>query len=298
MTALTTEQFKEHFKIEKNAIVLSPQIGMIANLCGYNEFDYQNPKEIIEPTKKYDYVLIDVLDTDKFPGLIGGVLPSYRYLEYALKFLSPNGTMIGKFPSIILNRLRGSRTSNGFPHSHENGYTKSIHIHDNYCFIEIGKVTDKKTTTIFYKNKEKFEINFLKESYPILHHYNEEYYNYLKNVDLSKSCQRTTIDGKGDYVVGQLSKRSKRNDFENALFVPSNGNKAKAFTIEQIKGRNIGGDAFFAKSVQQRDQYIKILQNPKVIDLINEMCYNNYSSMKLDHKKYIFNESIFSFANS
>ena len=84
MTSLTTEQFKEHFKIQKNTIVLSSQVAMIAGLCGHDKFDYQNQKQIVEPSKQYDYVLIDILDDDKFPGLNGGMLHSFRYFQYEI----------------------------------------------------------------------------------------------------------------------------------------------------------------------------------------------------------------------
>lgn len=282
-------------------MVLSPQVAMIAGFCGFDKFDYQHPNEIITPTKQYDYVLIDVLDTDKFPGMSGGMLHSFRYFTYALKFLNSTGTLIGKFPTVILNKLHGSQASKGFPHSsylNDEGHTDSIHIHEDYCFIKIIKGTDKKKTSVFYDNENQFDIDFSVEKYPILHHYNQEFYDYFRDVDISTSCERTTIDGKGDKVAEQLAIRSKRSDFEKVLFVPSNGNRAKAFTFEEVKDKNSGGDSFFAESAQQRDQFIQILQKPKVINLIKEMCYNNYTSMKLDHKKYIFNERIFDFANS
>ena len=150
-------------------------------------------------------------------------------------------------------------------------------------------------TKVFYEGGNEVEVEV---RYPILHHYNQEYYNYLRSVDLSLSCARTTIDGKGPNVAEQLKIRSRRIDFDNVLFIPSNGNKAKAYTFDEVKDKNSGGDAFFAESVEQRDQFIKILQNPKVIDLIKEMCYNKYTSMKLEHKKYILNERIFDFADT
>ncbi len=294
MTALTTEQFKDYFQIKGNTVILSPQVAMIASLCGYSDFDYQLPSKDANTTSvlKYDTVLIDVLDKDKFPGFAGGMLHSFRFLTYALNFLGDNGTLIGKFPSLLLNK---SINFPYFSHPNSKGHTESIHIFDDYFFIKIVKNKDNKNTKVFYENGNQIEFQ---TKYPILHHYNQEYYDYLRSVDLSTSCPRTTIDGKGDKVAEQLAIRSKRSDFEKVLFVPSNGNRAKAFTFEEVKDKNSGGDAFFAESVEQRDQFIEILQKPKVINLIKEMCYNNYTSMKLDHKKYIFNERIFNFANS
>lgn len=294
MTALTTEQFKSHFQIKGNTVILSPQVAMIASFCGHTDFDYQLPSKDTTDisSAQYDTVLIDVLDKDKFPGFSGGMLHSFRFLTYALNFLGNDGTLIGKFPSLLLNKAIN------FPHStylNSEYHTEAIHIFEDHFFVKVVKNTSNKKRKVFYENGNETEVVINR---PILHHYNQEYYDYLCSVDLSTSCARTTIDGKGDKVAEQLAIRSKRTDFDKVLFVPSNGNKAKAYTFDEVKDKNSGGDAFFAGSVQQRDQFIKILQNPKVIDLIKEMCYNNYTSMKLDHKKYIFNERIFSFANS
>jgi len=294
MTALTTEQFKDYFQIKGNTVILSPQVAMIASLCGYGDFDYQPPSkdQTTVSSTQYDTVLIDVVDKDKFPGFAGGMLHSFRYLTYALDFLGGNGTLIGKFPSLLLNKAINFPNS---AHLNSKGHTESIHLFEDHFFIKIVKNTSNRKTTVFYENGNEVEVQ---TKYPILHHYNQEYYDYLRSVDLTTSCARTTIDGKGDKVAEQLAIRSKRTDFDKVLFVPSNGNKPKAYTFDEVKDKNSGGDAFFAESAEQRDQYIKILQNPKVVDLIKEMCYNNYTSMKLDHKKYIFNERIFSFANA
>jgi hypothetical protein len=288
MSYLTTEQFQEHFEITDNTLIVSPQIAMIAKFCGHSNFDYKTPK----PDKLYDTVLLDIQEKDKFPGFYGGVLHSFRFLSHYLNFLNDDGNLIGKFPSLLLNK------SINFPHSrHLNSkfHTKAIHIFEDHFFIRIVKNTSNVKRKVFYENGNEVEVQV---QYPILHHYNQEYYEYLRSVDLSASCERTTIDGKGPNVAEQLKIRSRRTDFDKVLFVPSNGNRAKAFTFDEVKDKNSGGDAFFAESVEQRDQFIKILQNPKVIDLIKEMCYNKYTSMKLEHKKYIFNERIFNFANT
>jgi hypothetical protein len=288
MSHITTEQFQKYFQLTDNTLIVSPQIAMIAKFCGHSNFDYKIPKK----DHTYDTVLLDVLEDDKFPGFSGGMLHSFRFLSHALNFLSNDGTLIGKFPSLLLNKAIN------FPHStHVNSkcHTEAIHIFEDHFFLKVVKNTSNKKTKVFYENGNEVEVEV---QYPILHHYNQEYYDYLRSVDLSASCARTTIDGKGDTVAEQLKIRSRRTDFDKVLFVPSNGNRAKAFTFDEVKDKNSGGDAFFAESVEQRDQFIKILQNTKVIDLIKEMCYNKYTSMKLEHKKYIFNERIFNFANT
>ena len=288
MSHITTEQFQKYFQLTDNTLIVSPQIAMIAKFCGHSNFDYKIPKE----DHTYDTVLLDVLEDDKFPGFSGGMLHSFRFLSHALNFLSNDGTLIGKFPSLLLNKAIN------FPHStHVNSkcHTEAIHIFEDHFFLKVVKNTSNKKTKVFYEGGNEVEVAV---NNPILHHYNQEYYEYLESVILSASCARTTIDGKGANVAEQLKNRSRRTDFDNVLFVPSNGNRAKAFTFDEVKDKNSGGDAFFAESVEQRDQFIKILQNPKVIDLIKEMCYNKYTSMKLEHKKYIFNERIFNFANT
>ena len=286
MTLLTVDQFKTHFQIKNDTLILSPQIAMIANLFGHSKFTYISPNDQSKPDSQYEIVLIDVLENDKFQN--SGSSHAFRWFKHSLQYLKSNGVLIGKFPSYLTSKL--------IDLDKKQYQVETINLYEDCCFLKIIKTPKTKTTQVVYSNSEQMNMDVNKDV--ILHHYNQEYYDYLRSVDLSTSCPRTTIDGKGDKVAEQLAIRSKRSDFEKVLFVPSNGNRAKAFTFEEVKDKNSGGDAFFAESVEQRDQFIEILQKPKVINLIKEMCYNNYTSMKLDHKKYIFNERIFNFANS
>jgi hypothetical protein len=176
MTALTTEQFKDYFQIKGNTVILSPQVAMIASLCGHTDFDYQLPSKDTTDTSfsQYDTVLIDVLDKDKFPGFYGGVLHSFRFLTYALNFLGGSGTLIGKFPSPLLNKAIS------FPHSRHldsKGHTEEIHIFEDYFFVKIVKNASNNKTKVFYENGNEVEVQ---TKYPILHHYNQEYYGIIR----------------------------------------------------------------------------------------------------------------------
>lgn len=256
-------------------------------VCGKEDYGFLKSIKKIEFGKKYDTALMDL---DKEVPYQGKKVNTFtQWFRHVISHnLKDNGILKGKFPLQLILQLQDK--------DYQWFQVEKIKIHEDYCFVEVSKTPKYKNTIIEYENGESVEVDIHKEV--ILHHYNKEYYDYLRSVDLFTSCARTTIDGKGDKVAEQLAIRSKRSDFEKVLFVPSNGSRAKAFTFEEVKDKNSGGDAFFAESAQQRDQFIQILQKPKVINLTKEMCYNNYTSMKLDHKKYIFNERIFDFANS
>lgn len=282
---------------DETVIVASPHILPLSIFYGFGSKDYftcgkEHPDFLKSVSKgdfgkKYDTAIMDLDKEVPYQGKRVNTFTQW-FRHVISQTLKPGGTLKGKFPLQLILQLQDK--------DYDWFQVEKIKIGHAYCFVEVSKTPKYKNTLIGYPDGEITEIDIHEDV--ILHHYNQEYYDYLRSVDLSTSCARTTIDGKGDKVAEQLAIRSKRTDFDKVLFVPSNGNKAKAFTFDEVKDKNSGGDAFFAESVEQRDQFIKILQNPKVIDLIKEMCYNNYTSMKLDHKKYIFNERIFSFANS
>jgi hypothetical protein len=286
MTLLTLEQFTTHFQIKNNTLILSPQIAMIANLRGYDKFTYISPNDQSKPNSQYETVLIDVLENDKFQN--SGSSHAFRWFKHSLQYLKSNGVLIGKFPSYLTSKL--------IDLDKKQYQVETINLYEDYCCLKIIKTPKTKTTQVVYCNGEQMNVDVNKDI--ILHHYNEKFYSYINSVDVSTSCSRTTIDGKGEKMGDQLLKRTDRRDFDNLLFVPSNGNRPKAYVYDEVKEKNIGGDAFFAESVQQRNQFIEILKNSQVIHLVKEICYNNYTSMKLDHKKYILNEQVFSFANS
>ena len=278
-------------------VVASPHLLVLSRLYGLGDHDYfvcgkEHPgflKSInkSEFGKKYDTALMDL---DKEVPYQGKRVNTFtQWFRHAIcQVLKDGGVLKGKFPLQFILQLQDK--------DYDWFQVEKIKIDNSYCFVEASKRPKYKNAVIEYPDGEIIEVDIHEDV--ILHHYNQEYYEYLRGVDLSVSCERTTLDGKGPKIAEQLKTRSKRTDFDKVLFVPSNGNKPKAYTFDEVKDKNSGGDAFFAESVEQRDQFIKILQNPKVIDLVKEMCYNKYTSMKLEHKKYIFNERIFNFANS
>jgi hypothetical protein len=282
MSRITTEQFQKYFQLTENTLILSSQIAMIAKFCGHSNFDYKIPKE----DHTYDTVLLDVLEDDKFPD--SNSSHAFRWFKSGLSALQSNGTLIGKFPAHIVAKLADLDS--------QKYSVNKVHLNEDHCIVSITQTSSSNLTEVVYSDQKSLRMNVFNNL--ILHHYNREYYDYLESVNLSESCPRTTIDGKGETAGNQLLKRTTRRDFDHLLFVPSNGITPKAYTFEEVRDRNIGGDAFFAQSVNQRNAYIQILNNKKVISLVKEMCYNKYTSMKLEHKKYIFNERIFNFANT
>jgi hypothetical protein len=280
MTYITPEQFQKYFTVQGNTLAITPSTSLCARSLGY-QVDYGAHSDCT-----YDIVLLDVLENDRFPD--SNSSHAFRWFKSGISTLQSNGTLIGKFPAHIVAKLADLNS--------QKYSINKVHLNEDHCIVSITQSSSSNLTEIVYDDQKVLKVNVFQDI--VLHHYNQEYYDYLRSVDLSASCERTTLDGKGPKIAEQLKIRSRRTDFDKVLFVPSNGNKPKAYTFDEVKDKNSGGDAFFAESVEQRDQFIKILQNPKVIDLIKEMCYNKYTSMKLEHKKYILNERIFNFANT
>ena len=282
---------------DETVIVASPHLSTLSLLYSLGNHDYficgkEHPaflKSIVKSEfgKKYDTALMDLDKEIPYQGKkVNTFTQWFRYV--VSQILKDGGTLRGKFPLQLVLQLQDK--------DYDWFQVEKIKICETYCFVEVTKTRKHKNTIIQYSTGETIEVDIHKDI--ILHHYNEKFYSYINSVDVSTSCSRTTIDGKGEKMGDQLLKRTDRRDFDNLLFVPSNGNRPKAYVYDEVKEKNIGGDAFFAESVQQRNQFIEILKNSQVIHLVKEICYNNYTSMKLDHKKYILNEQVFSFANS
>jgi len=275
------EQFEEYFSDKKGTIFGCPHLKMICNALNLTN-DYVSTQEAFDTKNIYKSLLIDIQNGKTFPNIkVGG---EYQWFKKALTSLEPNGTLYGRIPTYLIPKL-----CDRFKHL----YVKQIKILGEYCLIDVVNKESKAKTVVKYPEKL-IEIDI--HNQVILDHYNEEFYNYLDSVDLSKSCERTTIDGKGATLKEQLKNRSNRTDFEKIVFLSSATPTVKYNTFDEVKDKNVGGDAFFTNSVEERDKYIEVLSDKKVRQLMMSMCFGKYVRMKLDHKKYILNEKIFSFA--
>lgn len=275
------EQFEEYFSGKEGTIFGCPHLKMTCNALKLTN-DYVSVKEAHDTKNKYQSLLIDIHNGKTFPNIqVGG---EYQWFKKSLTSLEPNGTLYGRIPTYLIAKLCDR---------FKDLYVKQIKILGDYCLVDIINKQSAAKTVVKYPEKI-IEIDI--HNQVILDHYNEEFYTYLNSVDLSKSCERTTIDGKGAVLEEQLKKRSNRTDFEKVIFLSSATPNIKWNTFEEVKDKNVGGDAFFAKSVEERDKYIEVFSNQKVHKLMMSMCFKKYVRMKLDHKKYILNEKIFDFA--
>lgn len=281
MTLVPFEEFEEHFSNREGTIFGCPHLKMNCNALNLSK-EYISVQEAFKTNEKYQSLLIDIQHGKTFPNIkVGG---EYQWFKKALESLDSNGTLYGRIPTYLIPKLCGH---------FKTFYVKQIKILGEYCYVEIVKKECKGKTVVKYPEKL-IEIDI--HNQVILDHYNEEFYNYLDSVDLSKSCERTTIDGKGATLKEQLKTRSNRTDFEKVVFLSSATPTVKYNTFDEVKDKNVGGDAFFTNSVEERDKYIEVLSNKKVRQLMMSMCFGKYVRMKLDHKKYILNENIFTFA--
>lgn len=279
MTLLTVDQFQTHFQIKNSTLILSPQIAMIASLFNYNDFNYQSVHEIIEPVKKYSNVLIDVTDEDKFPGASFGHIQ--KWFKYAMKFVKKGGRLQAKFPPQLIPNL-----------INQNLQINKIYLSSNECFVDIQNKSGKQTTMVSYSTGEVLDIDFNKKF--ILHHYNENDYNYLFNLKKTNKYKRITFSGSKVAEKIKTLKDNAEKECKYGLVVYSNIPKLRVEKLEQTNVSS-GSDCYLFDTEKERDSYFQILHNPKVIALAKNLSYNQTINVKV--QSYLINPSIFEYAS-
>ncbi len=282
MTALTTEQFKKHFEIGEDCLVLSSQIAMIASFLNYTDFDYQSQQSIIEPTKQYSNVLMSVTDDDKFPNATFGHIK--KWLNYAIKFLKPNGILQAKFhPQVILNLID------------ENIQVNEISIYSDECFFTIQNKPREKNqkTLVSYSTGESLNVNLNHEF--VLSSYDEEVYDYIKNIGSFYQVNNITFSGHD--VETKLEKTREKANKENKFGLVIYNN-IPSLRVEKLEETNVssGSNCYLFDSEEERNSYYSALRNPKVIALAKNLAYNR--TMRIKVQNYLIHPSIFNYAKS
>lgn len=282
MSHLTTEQFQQHFKIKGKTAILSPQVAMIAGFCGHDVFSYVDTSNAPEANDFYDTVLIDIVEDDKFP--LNKTSHASRWLDYSLSYLNNNGTLKAKFPCYIISKLTNL--------SQKKYQVEEIIIDQDTCILTVSKSRKTKTTSVWYQNKTKVEIDIPNQF--VLHHYNENDYNYLFNLEKTNKYKRITFSGSKVAEKIQSVKDNAEKECKYGLVVYSNIPKLRA---EKLENTNVssGSDCYLFDSQEERDSYFNILQNPKVIALAKNLSYNQTINVKV--QSYLINPSIFEYAS-
>lgn len=282
MSRLTTEQFQQHFKLKGKTAILSPQVAMIADFCGQNEFSYVNTSNVPEANDFYDTVLIDIVDDDKFP--LNKTSHASRWLDYSLSYLNFNGTLMAKFPCHIISKLASLN-----PKKYQ---VDNIVIDQDFCVLSVTKTAKTKTTSVWYQDQKEVQIDIPNQF--ILHSYNEHDYNYIFNLDKTTKYKRVTFSGSKVAEKIKALKDNAEKEGKYGLVVYSNIPKLRA---EKLENTNVssGSDCYLFDSQEERDSYFDVLQNPKVIALAKNLSYNQTINVKV--QSYLINPSIFEYAS-
>jgi hypothetical protein len=282
MSRLTTEQFKQHFKIQGKTAILSPQVAMIASFCDHGDFSYVDASNAPEANDFYDTVLIDIVEDDKFP--LNKTSHTSRWFDYSLSYLNTNGTLKAKFPCHIISKLASLN-----PKKYQ---VNDIIIDQDFCILSVIKTAKTRTTSVWYQDQTKVEIDISNQF--ILHHYDENDYNYIFNLKKTNKYKRMTFSG--SKVAEKIStlKDNAKKEGKYGLVVYSNIPKLRA---EKLENTNVssGSDCYLFDSQEERDSYFDILHNPKVIALAKNLSYNQTINVKV--QSYLINPSIFQYVS-
>ena len=280
MNLLTTEQFKQYFSVDGDSLILSPQIAMIASLSGYTDFDYQPPNEIIQPSKQYDNVLIDVLETDKFPGVPSGHI--LQWFNYALKFVKDGSSLKGKFPPHIVLNFRN-----------KNIQVNKIKLSNNECFVEVTNKPKTKNTTFSYSTGETLDVDMSQDS--TLLHYDVEAYQYLKNISKNHKVNSIVFSGHDVSVKLNRIKEKAKNENKFGLVIYNN---IPSLRVEKLEETNVssGSNCYLFDSEKERDSYYSALCHPEVIAFAKNLAYNQ--TMRIKVQSHLIHPSILNYAQS
>ena len=286
MNLLTTEQFKQHFTVEGETLILSPQIAMIASFLGH-QFDFSfDPSDV--KNKTYDTVLIDISDNQKFPG--SSAKHEYRWLKHAFDYLGNGKTLICKVPVKVCYQV----------HDLKDLTIDEVEMFEDDAILKLRKGKADNTTVVLY-NQQKIMIDVSKT--PILHTNDPKYYSYFESVSDEDALQYISLSaGLKENNREQYQKRVDwdtdrvvciSTGFENSTIK----NGLKMYSFDEIADRKMAVDCYYVPKDINFESFVNTLQSKKFLSFLSVVCYNNYQSFKKPFKKKVFNKKIIEFCN-
>ena len=286
MNRLTTEQFKQHFTVDKETLILSPQVAMIASFLGH-QFDFSfDPSDV--KNKTYDTVLIDISENQKFPG--SSAKHEYRWLKHAFDYLSNNKTLICKVPIKVCSQV----------HDLKDLTIDKVEMFEEDTILKLRKGKTNIKTSVVYDGQI-IEIDVSKT--PILHTNIPEYYSYFENVSDKDALEYISLSaGLKENNREQYNKRVKWNTDRvvcvSTGFENSNIKRGlNMYSFEEIAHRQMPVDRFYVPPHVDFNTFVKTLQTHQFLSFLSSVCYNNYQSFKKPFKKKVFNKKIIEFCN-
>jgi hypothetical protein len=278
MKLLTTEQFKTHFKIQNNSLILSPHVAMIADLCGYSNFSYGSSNNLPELDIKYDSVLIDIEDGKSFPK--SKVNHEFAWLKHSLLYLKENGVLYAKVPSHLCVKLSEITNIN----------VKKIFIEKDASFLEIVKNKNYSTTKVVYSNKI-VKMNIRTDV--IMQNYDENHLSFLngkKEINPNKFIQFHHLNnGDKNTIAEMYSKYLKDQDNSKVLFISDGGHWRDPHFLEENPDGKSGCRAVVMDSHEDALRVKSYLCSKEVKDFINNITFGKTYSLKASIKRILCN---------
>jgi hypothetical protein len=288
---LTTEQFKDHFKFDGETAIISPNVAMIASFIG-EDFDacFEPYNAILDSSnhQKYDTVLIDIIEDQKYPH--SKAKHEFNWLINSLIFAKRGGSVVAKLPHKILSQISQIKDVT----------IETATVYDDCAIVKFLKSEDHNSTTVYYSDGV---VKIDSRKVPILSQNNSQYYSYFQSVSNQDSFDYISLTAGG--------KKNCRQQFDDRVdWNPSRvicvstgadnrriDNGLKFYTFDQIADINRAVDCFYVPEDVDFESFVNTLNSKKFLSFLSSVCYNNYQTFNKVFKKKVFNKKIIEFCN-
>ena len=292
MNYLTSEQFKNHFKFEGETIILSPNVAMIASFIG-GEFNtcFEPYNAILDSSnhQKYDTVLIDIIEDQKYPH--SKAKHEFNWLINSLIFAKKSGSVVAKIPHKILSQISQIKDV----------AIETATVYDDCAIVKFLKSEDYNSTTVYYSDGV---VKIDSKKVPILSQNNSQYYSYFQSVSNQDSfdCISLTAGGKKT-CREQFNDRWPDCDPDRVVCISTGAdnrkisNRLNFYSFDEIADINRAVDCYYVPEHIDFQSFVNTLSSKKFLSFLSSVCYNNYQTFNKVFKKKVFNKKIIEFCN-
>lgn len=291
MNYLTSEQFKNHFKFDGETVILSPNVAMIASLVGHDfDTNFEPYNAILDSSNhhKYDTVLIDIIEDQKYPQ--SKAKHEFQWLISSLVFAKKGGSVIAKIPLKICSQVSNIKDV----------AIETAHVYEDCTIVKFVKANSDASTVVSYNNGV-IQINTKKV--PILTQNNKEYYSYFQSVSDEDSFDYISLTAGGKKTCReQFNDRVSWNPDRVVCISTGADNRKvdnglKFYSFDQIADRNRAVDCYYIPEHINFESFVNTLNSKKFLSFLSSVCYNNYQTFNKNFKKKVFNKKILEFCN-
>jgi len=298
MSSVSIEQFEKHLKFDNKSDVTVLASPFISFICDYKNYGYKTlrSEESFITKEKYNNIIIDIVDGKVFPK--SKISHSYRWLDHTITLLKKGGELKVRMPSNIIPKLSSVSSGNGFVkrNTFEEINIHNIYIDGEYCMLHLTKEKSKGNTIVEYNTGERLVMD--SNRLIVLKRYFKSHYDYLSTVDNNTSFEYQATNGQRGYKNQQTFKQQFAHFCEekwnkDCVIVKSNGAPyVRVETYDEVNDTPTTRDVFYLKNNQNVQIIKNKFENPKFIDFVNNLCYDNFGSICTMYKKLLFNEKI------